>query len=72
MAMSELITAEQVAKAVGVSVLTIQRWVKAGDFPPPLRFGRRIIRWRVDTINTWLAERSTGPAQEATKEEHVA
>ena len=43
---TELLTAEQTAEALQVAVQTLRRWVANGEFPPPVRIGRRIIRWR--------------------------
>ncbi len=41
-----------------VAISTIQRWVDAGDFPKPMRIGRRLLRWRVADVNDWLAKQS--------------
>lgn len=64
----ELVIAEQVAKAVGVSIVTLQRWVKSGDFPPPIRFGRRIVRWRADAIDAWLQRQNEQPSDQPIEE----
>ena len=44
----------EVRAIVGVGATTIDRWVKAGTFPPPYRFGGQIVRWRKSEIETWL------------------
>ena len=44
----------EVRAIVGVSATTIERWIKAGTFPPSYRFGGQIQRWRKSEIETWL------------------
>jgi prophage regulatory protein len=45
-----------VAERVGVSIATIDRWVKRGDFPQPIRRGRA-VGWRVSEVEAWCAAR---------------
>ncbi|WP_215753922.1 AlpA family transcriptional regulator [Acetobacter sp. P5B1] len=42
-----------VAKMCGVDRSTIYRWVKRGDFPPPIRAGRNTSGWWASTIQRW-------------------
>lgn len=44
---------EQVAKDFDVCRQTISRWVEAGSFPAPLRFGRKQV-WLQATIETFV------------------
>jgi predicted DNA-binding transcriptional regulator AlpA len=33
----------------------LQRGVKAGKFPAPVKLSERITAWRLDDVNAWLA-----------------
>lgn len=52
-----LLTADEVAALCGCSARCITRWRKRGDFPPPLRLGPRMLRWRRDVVESWLRQR---------------
>jgi predicted DNA-binding transcriptional regulator AlpA len=39
-----------------VSHATIWRWVKLGEFPPPVRLGPQTTAWRMEDIERWEAE----------------
>lgn len=47
----------EAARRAGMSVATIWRKVKAGEFPTPVRIGRRTL-WRSDEVTQWI-ERET-------------
>jgi excisionase family DNA binding protein len=51
---TKLVSVAEVAEIIGVSKITVRRWVKAGSFPPGIRCGRRLIRWNLDTVQAWL------------------
>jgi predicted DNA-binding transcriptional regulator AlpA len=38
---------------------TLDRWVKNGFFPAPLRLGPRVLIWDVEEIRALLAKRAT-------------
>ena len=42
------------AKALDVSVRHLWRMVSAGSIPQPLQIGKRLRRWPVEEIRTWL------------------
>ncbi|RYF03068.1 MAG: AlpA family phage regulatory protein [Deltaproteobacteria bacterium] len=46
-----------VAHWLGVSASTVDRWTKAGDFPPSLRLGPARVGWPQSTVQTWLDAR---------------
>lgn len=52
-----LLTAKEVADRLTIGVRTVWRWAKSGELPAPVRMGhhRRIVRWRADEIDAWLA-----------------
>ncbi len=50
-----LMTAAQVASALGVTTRQIHLMLSAGKYPPcDVRIGR-LIRWKVSTHNFWIA-----------------
>ena len=55
-----LLTAEQVAAALGLHVHSFWRWVSAERFPgPDLTMGRKYRRWYSSTLATWCAAHTT-------------
>jgi predicted DNA-binding transcriptional regulator AlpA len=52
-AMSELIDKHEVCKLLGnIHPATLQRGIKAGRFPKPLKVGKFINRWSRDEVET--------------------
>lgn len=41
----------------GVSRSTIYAWMSSGDFPRPVRLGRRAVGWLERDIDAWLKAR---------------
>ena len=62
---------EEVLGLVSLSSATVYRMMSRGEFPRPVRVGRRAARWRSDEVDEWLASRpytapeSPGRAEEA-------
>jgi predicted DNA-binding transcriptional regulator AlpA len=50
----DTVTRRQLAAKLNVSVWTIIRWVKTGQFPPPIRLSETKLVWRVRDIEVWL------------------
>ncbi|MCP4389839.1 MAG: AlpA family phage regulatory protein [Gammaproteobacteria bacterium] len=48
---------------LGVTKFTVNRWVKQGRFPPPIRLSEKTHAWRVADIEAWLAQRSRSRKQ---------
>jgi excisionase family DNA binding protein len=48
---------KEVCSRLGVSDETLRRWVKAGRFPQPVRFGRRTL-FAEDALVRFEAERT--------------
>ena len=46
---------------LGISRSTIYRLMEDGDFPRPIRIGRRAVGWKSEDIDDWLL----GQAKEA-------
>ena len=53
-------TQRQLADVLGVSPKTIGRWAKDpnGPLPPPVKIGKRLIRWDAAAVNAALAKLS--------------
>jgi len=45
-----LVSAEELARLLSVSTVTIYDWVRKGKLPQPIRFGRRCSRWRLSEV----------------------
>ena len=62
---------EEILGLVSLSRSTIYRMMSRGEFPRPVRVGRRAARWHSDEVEGWLASRpytvpeSPGQAEEA-------
>ena len=50
---SQLLTAEQVARLLAVSVKTVRRMTRRGELPRPVRIGRQ-VRWRLADIERFI------------------
>ena len=54
-----LLGVADLVRMTGLGERTIRRWLTTGGFPAAdYRLGGRHLRWRRDTINTWLAEQT--------------
>lgn len=45
-----LLTSQQVANRLAISIRTLWRLVKSGAMPAPIRFNRKLVRWKADEI----------------------
>jgi len=54
---TELWRLPHVREAVGLSRSEIYRLVSLKRFPIPVPLGERLIAWRSDEINAWIADR---------------
>ena len=52
-----LLRIEEVEEITGLSHSTIYRKVKEGTFPPPVRVGKRAVRWREWEVREWVRSR---------------
>jgi predicted DNA-binding transcriptional regulator AlpA len=51
---SDLLAPPQVAQRLAVSVRTLWRLVARGDFPQPIRYNRKLIRWKAAALDRYL------------------
>ena len=42
----------------GCSRATVYAWMARGDFPAPVKLGRRLVAWRRHDLETWESARS--------------
>lgn len=49
----ELLTTDQVAKALNVTVKTVRKWRYEGQLPA-VKVGKRLVRYRMRDILEWL------------------
>lgn len=53
-----------VEAATGLSRSSIYAMMEAGDFPRPVRIGKRAVAWPQSVIEAWLANRPTSQGAE--------
>ncbi len=51
----ELLTKEQVAERLQLSVRTVYRKSQSGEMPAPVNIGKHVVRWRSDVLDEWMA-----------------
>jgi excisionase family DNA binding protein len=51
---AELLTSQQVANKLAVSVRTLWRLVAAGKFPQPIRYNRKLVRWKSTEVSRYI------------------
>ncbi len=49
-----LLRIQTVVHATGLSTATIYRKVALGEFPTPVRLGRRCTRWKAADVRAWI------------------
>lgn len=52
--MKKLLTIEEVGQLIGLRPRTIYKKLKAGEFPPPIKLGRKANRWDQQKIEGWI------------------
>ncbi len=50
-----LLSAQELARELGVSPRSIWQWRDSGRLPKPVRLGK-LVRWIADDIERWLAD----------------
>ncbi|MCY3637686.1 MAG: AlpA family transcriptional regulator [Chloroflexi bacterium] len=52
-----LIRLEEALSYTGLSRSELYRKIRVGEFPRPVRVGKRAVRWRESEVEEWIAER---------------
>ncbi|MGF1711162.1 AlpA family phage regulatory protein [Vibrio kagoshimensis] len=60
-----------VAKKVGVSESSIERWAKAGKFPPPREFGEVRVAWLSSEVDEWMLSRPVAPSYTVSEQDRL-
>jgi excisionase family DNA binding protein len=50
----DLLTSQQVADRLSISVRTLWRLVARGIFPQPIRYNRKLVRWKAADIDHYI------------------
>lgn len=53
-AAADLLTSQQVADRLAVSVRTLWRLVAAGKVPQPVRYNRKLVRWKCSDVARYI------------------
>ena len=66
--MTKLLTSEQAAEMLGISVQTLRTWRCKGNSPQYVRFGglKSRCRYREEDINKWIEDRLVNSTSEET------
>ncbi len=59
MTLTPLLTDREVALVLAVQPDTVRRWAARGQLPS-IRLGGRLLRFRTEDVERWIAERATG------------
>ncbi len=56
-----LIDTQEAAKRMGIAPATLHwwRWAGSPDQPPPVRVGKRAVRYRASDVAAWIAGRES-------------
>ena len=58
----ELVSKRQLAEMLSVSTATLDRWRRLGRFPKAIALSDQSVRWPLDAVRAWLAEKEGGDA----------
>lgn len=50
----DLLTAQEVARRLSIAPRTLWRLVRRGVVPPPVRYSRKLVRWRRVDIDRYI------------------
>lgn len=51
-----LLKAKQIATFIGCSSKHVLRLAESGQFPKPVKVGKKMLRWPREAVERWLAE----------------
>ncbi len=57
-----MLSAAELAERLCISARTLWRMVQREDFPQPVRFNRKLVRWKTSEVEVWVAEQQSRPA----------
>ena len=56
----QFMTVQEVAEVLAVSVQTVWKLVKQEGFPQPVRYNRKLVRWKKSEVMKYLSGVQTG------------
>jgi predicted DNA-binding transcriptional regulator AlpA len=60
-AAKDLLTSRDVADRLSICVRTLHRMVARGQFPRPIRFSRKWVRWKRSDVDSYLQALAAKP-----------
>jgi excisionase family DNA binding protein len=54
----DLLTAQEVADRLSISSRTVWRMERRGELPSPIRYNRKLVRWKAADIEDYVASLS--------------
>jgi prophage regulatory protein len=60
-----LLHLSEVEAIVGLKKSKLYLLIQAGEFPQPLRLGKRAVRWKSSTIHNWIESLPSSSVEEA-------
>ena len=58
-----LVDVRGLTRMLSISKREVERMAADGRLPPPIRLGKRMVRWRVETIRRWAEELEKAPTE---------
>jgi excisionase family DNA binding protein len=55
-----VVSVREVAELLGVNARTVWRMAQRGEIPAPIRFGERVVRWRLLDLREHLDRKAAG------------
>jgi excisionase family DNA binding protein len=56
----DLLTAQQVAHRLSISVRTVWRLLERDELPQPIRYNRKLVRWRSIDLDRYVESLTAG------------
>ena len=64
-AKESLLRLPEVEAIVGLKKSKLYHLIKVGNFPPPVRLGKRSVRWKSSVIHSWIESLTAQPEEVA-------
>lgn len=58
----KLIPGKSVCRIVGFQRTKLNKLVKEGNFPQPIRLSQNFVRWDLEEVNAWIEEQKAARA----------
>ena len=52
-----IVRRKELKALLGVSLASVDRWRRAGNFPQPVKLGAQAVGFRLEDLEAWLASR---------------